>query len=101
MLHIRVYTDPLSDSMAFSIVEKINNKITHIATPVNFEMVPVQNYGMRQLPTFCLEHEVIQELYNQLTKDGYRATDQSYIEGELNATKEHLKDMQRIVFKGK
>jgi len=52
-------------------------------------------------PFLELEQEEAQYLLGSLWKAGVRSPEITSTLGEINATKNHLKDMQRLVFEGR
>ncbi len=49
-------------------------------------------------PTFQLPPETLQSLFDALQKRGMKPSDQSFVEGKLQATEKHLEDMRKIAF---
>lgn len=52
-------------------------------------------------PTMRLGKVVLQKLFTALQKSGMKPVEQSFVEGKLAATEEHLKDMRALVFEPK
>lgn len=53
------------------------------------------------LPTVRLPKPLLQSFFDALQKQGMKPTSQSFVEGKLVATEEHLKDMRALVFEPK
>lgn len=49
--------------------------------------------------TFQLDQKNAQALMNEMWAAGLRPTEAKYPQGEINAMKEHLSDMRKLVFK--
>lgn len=49
-------------------------------------------------PTFLIPTSALQALFEALQRNGMKPTDQSFVEGKLKATEDHLKDMRELVF---
>jgi hypothetical protein len=52
-------------------------------------------------PCAILSEEALQELFNQLWKEGFRPKDGTGNSGHLEAINRHLEDMRTLVFKTK
>lgn len=52
-------------------------------------------------PSIHLPEELFQLLVDEILTGKYKPSEGKFTEGELVATKKHLEDMQKIVFKGK
>jgi hypothetical protein len=74
---------------------KTNGKSASIK-PVELTEVPD---GREWEPFLKLEYEEAQSLLESLWEAGVRSPQITSTLGEINATKHHLKDMQRLVFK--
>jgi hypothetical protein len=61
-------------------------------------IVPVTESTNNIKPTFELPLRAIQPLIQALSEAGVKTPDVSFMHGELNATKNHLKDMRELVF---
>jgi len=57
--------------------------------------------GMDALPAMSLDDTMGQEIMDNLWQCGIRPSEGSGSSGSLAATERHLKDMQKLVFKGK
>lgn len=63
------------------------------------EVVECDRFGSNPpAPTLRLTREMQQALFDALQRNGMKPTDQSFVEGKLAATQEHLKDMRELVF---
>lgn len=74
---------------------KTNGKSASIE-PVQITEIPD---GQQWEPFLNLEYEEAQTLLESLWEAGVRSSQITSTLGEINATKHHLKDMQRLVFK--
>lgn len=72
--------------------------ITLSAQPVQF--VPVGDEMLEEQPMLGLDYEDAIRLMDELWNCGIRPTDVGGL-GELAATKRHLADLQKLVFKGR
>lgn len=62
------------------------------------DTLKVINDGELYEPTLNLFPEMLPTLMKALAEHGVRVSEQSFIEGNLEATKEHLSDMRKLVF---
>lgn len=56
------------------------------------------NEGAAFEPTLTLYADMLPVLMKELSQFGVKIPEQSFIEGKLYATEEHLKDMRKLVF---
>lgn len=69
-----------------------------VAHPSTFEP---HKHGSLVQPTFTLDYTSSQELMDELWRNGIRPSEGAGSAGAMAATERHLKDLQRLVFKGK
>jgi hypothetical protein len=61
-----------------------------------------KEYGVFEqvaIPSISLDRELLPELLKALLDYGVKSPDKSFIEGENKATKNHLEDMRKLIFK--
>lgn len=94
---LRLHMDPWNDNVDIAYVET-RDGIRYVAQPVEFTRL---DHGMAiQAPSFTLEPEQAQELFNGLWQLGYRPKDGTGNSGHVAAIERHLEDMRTLVFKG-
>lgn len=73
-------------------------EVTHIAKPVQFEMVPI-NHGALSAPTFSIPFGVkfLEKLATNLAEHGVKPHSESKREGIILAMTEHLRDLRTIL----
>jgi len=96
-LSIRAQSAPWYDGVEFLIFDRDQlNKTRGVVSNIEFTTVEEAEIAR---PTLTLPIEVVQMLFNDLWQCGLRPTiDKHDSPGELRATKEHLKDLQKLVF---
>jgi len=91
-----------TDSDEIFITEEILNHKRRVALPMKLEWKELSQYDSCQ-PTLKIPGMISRELYKALQlaleQQGIKPDSTSKMEGILEATKEHLKDMRRLVFK--
>ena len=81
----------------FGCITSPAENITKAIEPI---VTAVEPLGYSFEPFLELEREEAQYLLESLWKAGVRSPEITSTLGEINATKNHLKDMQRLVFDG-
>ncbi len=81
-----------------------NGEVAKLAKPVTLEFHPwdekkINDPTMIMSPNFG--NDFLNALRNMLEKEGFRSTKEDQMEGKMNAMKDHLRDMRRLVFKDK
>ena len=93
-----------TDSDEIFIIEELFNNKRRVALPVKLEWQELSQHDSCQ-PTLKISGMIAQELYKALQlaleKQGTKPDSTSKVEGILEATKEHLKDLRRLVFEEK
>lgn len=56
-------------------------------------------YNVNPTPVLTVEHEMMQSFIEEIMNMGFSPSSMAQSKGELVATKEHLKDMRKLVFK--
>lgn len=100
MFKLRSGYELFSDSQAF-LLEEIGIKTSDFISPrriVTALTVEEVKIGGFVEPSFRLESREVQELFDDLWKQGFRPKDGTGNGGHVEAIKYHLEDMRRLVF---
>jgi hypothetical protein len=91
-----VQRDIWSDNITVRIGYKSENNIFYVAKPITMEAVEA---GTFMEPCFSLMMEEAQLLMDNMWDAGVRPSQSVGTAGQLDATKYHLEDMRKLVFK--
>lgn len=92
---IRVRTDPMTDGYHFYILTD-----THFVSEIKFEERPEEGLIIKPLAVISSRNtEVLQNLFNDLWREGFRPADGTGNAGHLEAIQGHLDDMRKIAFR--
>jgi len=97
---LRAQWQPWYAGLSFIWFEPEQDGKISVADPITIRLVEKDAMPAVK-PMLTLRKDEAQVLMDDLWNCGIRPTDRANDVGELRATKEHLKDMQRIVFNGK
>lgn len=75
--------------------------VRHVAKPVKLKWEKVTDNGWNIEPTFTIGFMDVRDLTEKLAGLGFPTKHESAVEAELKATKIHLEDMRKLVFKAK
>lgn len=64
--------------------------------PITEEVKPY-DYGHKPEQSLYLSEEILNALFNELQKKGYKPKDQSFVEGKLESQTRHLEDMRKLL----
>lgn len=95
MLKIQGGFDWSWGSLAILIGEDLPDGNVAVAKPLEMQ---VTNRGIIVAPTFRLEKNEAQQLFDLLWKEGYRPNDGTGNSSHVAAIQYHLEDMRRLVF---
>lgn len=100
---IRIVRSQICDSLDMYFVERDDSgEITHVAKPVDFIMEPIPDDGIISGPTFRIGRRdsdiLMQDMANELARNGVSPDATQKVMGQLEATKNHLEDMRTLVF---
>lgn len=100
-MKVYIQKEIYSDSIGILFTEEKNGK-RYVCKPVNLELVE-HNLGEITEPTIRINHflapEFLKALAEALDKHEIKTDNDFKIQGLLTATKYHLEDMRKIVFK--
>ena len=99
----RVHSDPWSyDRIEIRIAVVTNDngvKFIQSAKPIGFENIDPLDIGKEIAPALRIRREEAQSLMDELWNCGLRPTSGAGSAGQLEAIQNHLKDLQKLVFK--
>jgi len=99
-MEIRINYDPISNSVKMLFFTRQGNDII-VVRPVKFEFERIGPQQLRE-PTFVFGHEfgdnILEDLASAIASEGIKTETDAKIQGTLDATREHLADMQKLVF---
>lgn len=103
-MRVRIERLEYSAAAGIWIFERTQDRVA-VAKPVTLEFVDQGDGGAFRLPDptltipYSKEAEFFQNLADELRNQGVKPKDQHRLEGTIEATREHLNDMRRLVFK--
>ena len=102
-MKIFITTNAWADTHDIYIIEEGHNK-RYVAKPMNLEFVELNEHEVSEPSikisrVFGKETNFLQALSDALDKAGYSPITVEENKGELKATKVHLEDMRKLVFK--
>lgn len=102
-MKIKIYENPLSGAVDFLLYREVGHKVFYVK-PVEFRFEE-KTEGNWAVPTFTIgdnsAKEMLQELADMLDQKKIYPSTKPPLTNELIATKYHLEDMRRLVFKPK
>lgn len=101
-MEVKVYSEPVFGGVSFVLFKGGPGK-NYVVKPVDFILSEINEADMID-PTFRLNShdatEFLQTMADICHERGIRPKSAPILENELSATKSHLEDMRRLVFRG-
>lgn len=95
----KIYEDPATEIRKIYIMASTPQEMNgYVSNAHTGEIKYIPEGEAMESPSMQLTEGMMQALFEALQESGMKPKDQSYIEGKLEATQEHLKDMREIVF---
>jgi len=96
MIKVLINREPWNNHLDVIIGEAdFSGKVTHISEPL---ILNKRDDATILTPTFSLEEEAAQELFNKMWGAGYRPQDGTGNSGHVESLQYHLEDMRKLVF---
>lgn len=95
---VKIYEDPSMDDFKVYILSTSPGDIQTYVSNAKTHEWKVRKDGEGMEPAMTLTRGMMQALFTALQGQGMKPIEQSYVEGKLEATEEHLKDMRRLAF---
>lgn len=103
-MEVRIASDAWNNLVKVLICQKLGDGRTAVVRPTNLILDAIEE-GTLVEPSFQITPDIAQELFvalaEALDERGIKTDSDAKIAGTLEATREHLKDLQKIVFKEK
>lgn len=100
-MEVRIQHHPLTDALQIWFYERRGNEM-YVASPADIHMKKVEEGERIPEPTLTvrgmLSEEFLQAFADELAKKGIKNVNDHRIAGTLEATREHLADMRKLVF---
>lgn len=98
---VRIYEDPNYETFSFFMASTSPGDVRMYVSDVSGGKVTqeIKKEGDAIKPCMTLTKGMMQALFTALQGQGMKPVEQSFVEGKFEATKEHLEDMRKLVFK--
>lgn len=101
-MNLRYYFNPMSGVIEFLLYRRLPNGTRQVVKPINLEIITLENSESSEA-TFTLPEyegrELLKDLAEELDKNGIKTSKDAKMEGTLEATRYHLEDMRKLIFK--
>jgi len=94
---VRIYEDGATGKYNFFIISNGTGNIRSYVTDAKLGNIGLIQEGESLSPTFTLSKGMMQALFTALQGQGMKPIEQSFVEGKLEATKDHLEDMRTLL----